>query len=210
MADILNLETTSNRNIIEDGTTPALTLENTSSGNCLRLQNAGGTGISLSILSCPTTALNVGAGGIAVTGSQTFTGDQTVTGSLTLNGAGETNYLLSLVSCPTTAFNVATGGAAITGNVAITGDVTTTGDSTLRSTTTESNVLSVGHQTALSSATVAPFSVFTSTPSGPLVEFAAVDKGVVSTASGCVTVSYGVRVKVGDTYGWVYVYPTLA
>jgi hypothetical protein len=35
MSDTLNLATTDNRNIIEDGTTPALTLENASTGVAL-------------------------------------------------------------------------------------------------------------------------------------------------------------------------------
>ncbi len=80
MSDVINIKAASDRNIIEDGATPALTLENTSSGNCLRLQNAGGTGQALSIVSCPTTAINIGSGGMAVTGDYSITGDLTVTG----------------------------------------------------------------------------------------------------------------------------------
>lgn len=64
MADSMNLYAESGRNIIGDDSTPTLTLENTSSGAVLQLQNAGGTGPLLSLLSCPTTAILVDGGGI--------------------------------------------------------------------------------------------------------------------------------------------------
>ena len=57
MADLLNLNAESGRNIIGDDSSPSLNLENSSSGECLKLQNAGGTGNQLSTVSCPTTAL---------------------------------------------------------------------------------------------------------------------------------------------------------
>jgi len=63
MADTLNLAAESGRNIIGDDSSPTLTLENTSSGNTLKLQNAGGTGTSLSIISCPTVSLKIASGG---------------------------------------------------------------------------------------------------------------------------------------------------
>lgn len=59
MADVLNLNAASGRNMIGDDTTPNLTLESTSSGEVLKLQNAGGTGIQLSMVSAPTTALKI-------------------------------------------------------------------------------------------------------------------------------------------------------
>lgn len=48
--------------------------------------------------------------------------------------------------------------------------------------------------------TVAPLVVQTSTPSGAAIEFRG--KAVVSALSGG-SFTYGIRVKVGDVYGWV-------
>lgn len=63
MADVINLAAESGRNIIGDDASPTLTLENTSSGQPLKLQNAGGTGVQLSGISCPTTAIDIASGG---------------------------------------------------------------------------------------------------------------------------------------------------
>jgi hypothetical protein len=59
MAKVINLYAASGKNIIDDDSTPTLTLENTDSGECLKLQNAGGTGVGLSLVSTPTTALHI-------------------------------------------------------------------------------------------------------------------------------------------------------
>jgi len=68
MADTLNLYAESGRNIIGDDSSPTLNLENTSSGEVLKLQNAGGTGVQLSTVSAPTTSVFIqgGAGGVNV------------------------------------------------------------------------------------------------------------------------------------------------
>ena len=86
-------------------------------------------------------------------------------------------------------------------------DVLTAGKAAvLKSTATEQVVLDVAHSVAVSSTTVAPVRVQTSGASAPLLQFGAVDYGVVSTASAGATLAYGVRVKVGDTYGWLPIY----
>lgn len=59
MSDLINLAAESDRNIIGDDASPTLTLENISSGETLKLQNAKGTGVQLSGISCPTTAVKI-------------------------------------------------------------------------------------------------------------------------------------------------------
>lgn len=68
MSDLMNLFAESGRNIIGDDSSPALTLENISSGQALQLQNAGGTGVALSVVSTPTTSVMVrgAAGGLDI------------------------------------------------------------------------------------------------------------------------------------------------
>jgi len=91
MADVINLTAEEGRNIIGDDSSPTLTLENVSSGNALRLQNAGGTGVLLSAVSCPTTSVYVVSGaGVAahlrsgVTESIPLVLDHSVCGSATV------------------------------------------------------------------------------------------------------------------------------
>lgn len=183
MADVLNLATSANRNIIEDGTSPALTLENTSSGNTLLLQNAAGTGIQLSQISAPTTAQVVkgAAGGVEVYVGGTA-GAFDSTGGIALNVA----------SCPTTAVNVSAVGVA----------------GRFKSTASESNVLDLAHLTAVASPTVAVVRIGSSAASGPAFEF---HGGCIeSTASGSVSLVAGVRVKFGNLYGWLPVYENIA
>ena len=184
MTDVINLYAESDRNIIGDDTTPSLTLENTSSGNIIKLQNAGGTGVQLSQISCPTTAQMVrgAAGGLDV-----YVG---TTGAILNSTAG---IGLSIISTPTTAINVSSVGTA----------------GLFKSTASAAVVLDLS-RTIVGSATVALFKVLTSTPSGALLEFGVVDKAVISTASAGATLAYGVRVKVGDTYGWLPIYSTIA
>jgi hypothetical protein len=57
MAKAMNLDAASGKNIIDDDTVPTLTLENSSSGEALRLQNTAGTGVLLSLISAPTTGV---------------------------------------------------------------------------------------------------------------------------------------------------------
>jgi hypothetical protein len=57
MSDTINIYAETGRNIIGDDSSPTFTFENTSSGEILKLQNAGGTGNQLSTVSCPTTAV---------------------------------------------------------------------------------------------------------------------------------------------------------
>lgn len=64
MTDVLNLDAESNRNIIGDDSSATLMLENTSSGECLKLQNAAGSGTQLSTVSCPTTSVYVVSGAL--------------------------------------------------------------------------------------------------------------------------------------------------
>jgi hypothetical protein len=156
MSDLLNLDAESGRNIIGDDATPTITLENTSSGNTLNLQNAGGTGVQLSMISAPTTSQMVRGGHLGL--------------------------------------DVQVGGMA----------------GQFRSTASGGAVLDLARTTAVGSPTVALLKLQTSTPSGPLFEFGSVDKGVVSTASAGVTVDYGIRVKIGNTYGWIPVYHDIA
>jgi hypothetical protein len=59
-------------------------------------------------------------------------------------------------------------------------------------------------------ATIAVIKLTNSLASSPVMEFGSVDKSVVSTASGCATLAYGIRVKVGNTYGWIPVLKTIA
>ena len=141
MADLINLDTESDRIIIGDDSSATLTLQNTSSGNVIKLQNASGTGVPLSVVSSPTVS-------IMATGR---------------------------------------GSAAV-----------------LRSSATTSVVLDVAHSVAISSPTVAPIRVLTSSASGPYIEF--VGRGAVSTASGGPTVAFGIRVKYGNEYGWIRAY----
>lgn len=155
MADIVNLQAESEKNIIGDDTTPVLTLENTSSGEALKLQNAGGTGVQLSQISAPTTAQMVRGAAMGL--------------------------------------DVSVGGLA----------------AQLKSTASEANVLDLS-RTIVGSPTVALLKAVTSTPSGALFEFGVVDKAVISTASAGATLLYGVRVKVGNTYGWLPIYHTIA
>jgi len=49
MANLVNLDAATGRNIIDDDTTPVLTLENTSSGTGLKVDNTSGTGIGLDV-----------------------------------------------------------------------------------------------------------------------------------------------------------------
>ncbi len=84
MADTINLYAESDRNIIGDDTTPTFTLENTSSGNALKLQNAGGSGVQLSMTSCPTTAVYMTG---AKKGLDVLTGDTPATLKSTASGS---------------------------------------------------------------------------------------------------------------------------
>lgn len=61
MANQINLNAETDANMIGDDSSPTLTLENSSSGNALKLQNAGGTGVALSVVSAPTTSVFVPA-----------------------------------------------------------------------------------------------------------------------------------------------------
>jgi len=145
MTKVINLNSATGSVLIDDDSEPTLLLENTSSGNVLKLQNAGGTGNQLSAVSCPTTALYVvGAGYLAAD---------------------------------------------------------------FRSAASASNVVEV-KKDVLSSATVAALKVSTSGASAPALEFAGTC--ITSTASASATVSAKIRVKYGDTYGWIPVYPTMA
>jgi len=81
--------------------------------------------------------------------------------------------------------------------------------SALKSSATAAVVLDLS-KTVVGSPTVALAKVLSSTPSGALIEFGVVDKGVVSTASAGATLAYGVRVKIGNTYGWLPVYNDIA
>lgn len=54
--------------------------------------------------------------------------------------------------------------------------------------------------TSVGTPTVAPLRILNSAPSGPAIEFQG--KGVISALSGG-SILYGVRVKVGDVYGWI-------
>jgi hypothetical protein len=58
--------------------------------------------------------------------------------------------------------------------------------------------------------TVASIKAISSAASGAVLEFGTVDFGVVSTASAGATLAYGVRVKIGNTYGWLPVYKDIA
>jgi len=57
-------------------------------------------------------------------------------------------------------------------------------------------------------ATIAVLRVSSSTASGPAFELAG--SCVVSTASAAATYMAGVRVKFGDAYGWIPVFPAIA
>lgn len=116
MADLINLDTESGRNIISDDATPTLELENSSTGGSLKLK-----------------------------------ADGTVAGS---------------------------------------------------------EVLNVVNRSTTQAATVALAKFSASTASAPVFEFAG--SAVESTASGSVTLTYGVRVKVGNDYGWIPVYRDIA
>lgn len=59
-------------------------------------------------------------------------------------------------------------------------------------------------------ASIATIKITNSLASSPVMEFGALDKSVVSTASGSATLAYGIRVKVGNTYGWIPVLKTIA
>ena len=49
MANILNIDAETDANIIGDDSSPTLTMENTSSGNVIKIQNASGTGTALQV-----------------------------------------------------------------------------------------------------------------------------------------------------------------
>lgn len=188
MADTVNLYAESGRNIIGDDATPTLTLENTSSGAVLRLQNAGGTGPLLSLLSCPTTSINMtGAGG----------GLNVYTTGIAGQFGSTAGIALNMVSCPTTSVY-----AVSRGNTGY-----------LRSTATEGVPMTLD-RSICGSASVALLKLSQlSTASAPLFDFGSVSSavgGVVSTASACATLDYAVRVKVGDAYGWIPVYRAVA
>lgn len=80
--------------------------------------------------------------------------------------------------------------------------------STIQSSATAASALEVAHKsTIVSSVTVAPFRVISSAASGPLVDFGVIDSGgVVSAATGAPTVVAAIRVKIGDSYGWLRAY----
>lgn len=59
--DTVNLFAESDRNILSDDTNATLTLENTSTGNILKLQNTSPGGVQISSVSAPTTALQITA-----------------------------------------------------------------------------------------------------------------------------------------------------
>lgn len=80
------------------------------------------------------------------------------------------------------------------------GSITTNGGVIARSTATTGTPLLVQHQTALSSATVAPLVVLSSTASGPAFEFRG--RCIVSALSGA-SITGGIRVKWGDTYRFI-------
>lgn len=91
MADTVNLWAESGRNIIGDDTGPTLILENQSSGEVLKLQSAGGTGVQLATVSGATTSLFI------VSAKQ---------GADIRSGATESNVLIvkhSVVNSPTVA-----------------------------------------------------------------------------------------------------------
>lgn len=150
MSDTVNLFAETDRNIIGDDSSPTLTLENSSSGPALKLQNAAGTGTLISMQSCPTTSLYV---------------------------------------------------------------VTPAVGAYIRSGATEAKSV-VLDRSVCGSATVALLKLSVlSTASAPLLDFGTVSStsgAVVSTASACATIDYAVRVKVGDNYGWIPIYRTVA
>lgn len=151
--DTVNLYAETDRGIISDDTGSALNLENTStgsalalkntsSGNCLELKNASGTGIQLSSVSAPTTAIDVLVAGKAAVGSAVR----------------------------------------------------------FRSAASLGNALELG-QSVVGSPTVALLVMTNSCASGAFFEF----KGMASLVS-MTSIFRGVRVKVGDEYGWFPVY----
>lgn len=71
-----------------------------------------------------------------------------------------------------------------------------------------SEVLNIANRSTTQAATVALVKFSASTASAPAIEFAG--SAVESTASGSVTLTYGVRVKVGNDYGWIPVYRDIA
>lgn len=147
MAKVMNLDADTGKNIIGDDTLPTLTLEGVSSGEILKLQNAGGTGVQLSAVSCPTTAVHV-------VGAQT--------GAYIRSGASAANA-------------------------------------------------AIFDRTVIGSATVAVIKLTQlSAASGPFMEFSGLNMGVVSTASAGATVDFGIRVKIGNSYGWLPVYHDIA
>lgn len=185
MSKVFNLDTSTGKNIIGDDTLPTLTLEGTSSGEILKLQNAGGTGVQLSQVSCPTTAQMIRG---VTAGVDAYVGK---TAGL-FNSTG--GFGVAVTSCPTTAVYVL--GKAVGGY--------------FRSAASEA-VAIVADRSVIGSVTVAVVKISQlSTPSGAMIEFAGVGSGIVSTASGTPTLSYGVRVKIGDSYGWIPVLSTIA
>lgn len=183
--DIVNLFADVDRNIIGIDDTPTLALENQADGPVLKLQNAGGTGVQLSQVSCPTTAQMIRG---ATAGVDAYVGK--IAGQFNSTGG----YGLAVTSCPTTAVYIL--GTGVGGY--------------FRSAASAANA-GVFDRSVIGSATVAVVKISQiSTPSGAMIEFSGVDAGVLSTASGCVTLSYGVRVKVGDTYGWLPIFSTIA
>lgn len=147
MSDVINIFAESGRNVIEDDAVPTFTFENTSSGECLKLQNAGGTGVQLSTVSCPTTSVYV-------------TGASTGVEVLAVGSAG-----------------------------------------VFKSSASASVPVDIIRSTAVSSPTVAMLRVSTSGASAPALEFRGTC--IVSTASAAATYAAGIRVKFGDTYGWI-------
>lgn len=138
MADIINLTAETGRNIIGDDTSPTLTLENTSSGNVLALQNAGGTGVPLSVVSAPTTGIFANV--------------------------------------------VGTGGH-------------------FRSNASLQPAVIVDHG-IISAPTVAVARLTQSAASGAFFEF----RGFLASIASATSITRGIRVKFGDSYGWIPIY----
>lgn len=138
MADLVNLNAESGRNIIGDDSTPTLTLENTSSGNALQLQNAGGTGVALSIVSTPTTALFA-------------------------NVVGTAGHFRSNASLQPAV---------------------------------------IADQGVISSPTVAVVRLTQSAASGAFFEL----RGFLASIASATSITRGIRVKFGDSYGWIPIY----
>ena len=74
MANTVNLQAETGANMIGDDSVATLTLENQSSGQSLKIQSAGGTGVGLSIVSTATTGLHVASAqsGAIIQGGNTY------------------------------------------------------------------------------------------------------------------------------------------